>query len=56
MDIDNDKYFLQSERLGFKIWTLDLIEQAKEIWCDSEVTKLMGASYNENDISIYPSI
>lgn len=48
--IYSDKYFIQSDRLGFKIWTLDLLQQAKEIWFDPQVTKLIGGPYTKNEV------
>lgn len=38
-----DRYFLHSERLGFRLWREDDLEIACELWGDYEVTKLFDA-------------
>lgn len=40
---DSDKYFLRSNRLGFRIWSEDDLDIALELWGDYEVTKLFDA-------------
>jgi len=34
------KYFLETQRLGFRIWTIDDLDLAIGLWGDYEVTKL----------------
>ena len=40
------KYFLTSERLGFRNWTAEDEPLALELWCDPEVTKFIGGPWS----------
>jgi RimJ/RimL family protein N-acetyltransferase len=40
---NNEKYFLKSNRLGFRIWHQDDLDIATELWGDYEVTKYFDA-------------
>ena len=41
------RYFLRSERLGFRPWSADDFELAWGLWGDPEVTRLMGGPFSE---------
>jgi [ribosomal protein S5]-alanine N-acetyltransferase len=45
-----EKYFLRTERLGFRHWTKDDLELARELWGDVEVTKFFGGPFSEQEI------
>jgi RimJ/RimL family protein N-acetyltransferase len=45
-----DRYFLQTERLGFRRWTAEDWELARELWGDLEVTKFFGGPFSEEAI------
>ena len=40
---NNEKYFLKSNRLGFRLWHQDDLDIATELWGDYEVTKFFDA-------------
>src|ERR1044072_4141202 len=40
-----EKYFLQSIRLGFRLWSEDDMAIATSLWCDDEVTKFIGGPF-----------
>jgi ribosomal-protein-alanine N-acetyltransferase len=40
-------YFLRSERLGFRPWTVADSELAVGLWCDTAVTRWFGGPYDE---------
>ncbi len=44
------KYFLKTERLGFRDWAKDDLDLAKELWGDLEVTKFFGGPFSEEEI------
>jgi ribosomal-protein-alanine N-acetyltransferase len=50
MSGDAEKYFLKSERLGFRNWTKDDLDLARELWGDLEVTKFFGGPFSEEEI------
>ena len=39
------KYFLQTKRLGFRLWTEDDFHLALELWNDHDVTELIGGPF-----------
>lgn len=43
-------YFIKSERLGFGKWESKSVNQAKLLWGDTNVTKLIGGDFSEDDI------
>jgi [ribosomal protein S5]-alanine N-acetyltransferase len=43
MAADTNSYFLSSERLGFRIWTVEDLPLALGLWGDPEVTRLIDA-------------
>ena len=45
-----DKYFLKTERLGFRWWTAEDLPLAQELWGDLEVTKFFGGPFSEEEI------
>jgi RimJ/RimL family protein N-acetyltransferase len=45
-----EKYFLKSERLGFRWWTADDLPLAQALWGDPEVTKYFGGPFSEEEI------
>ena len=45
-----EKYFLKSERLGFRWWTADDLPLAEQLWGDLEVTKYFGGPFSEDEI------
>ena len=45
-----EKYFLKSERLGFRWWTADDLPLAQQLWGDLEVTKYFGGPFSEDEI------
>jgi RimJ/RimL family protein N-acetyltransferase len=44
-------YFLQSERLGFRHWSLDDLSLAMGLWGDADVTKLIGGPFSETQVN-----
>ena len=46
------KKILESDRLLFSVWEENDIKYAKELWGDSEVTKLITASGKMNEEEI----
>jgi ribosomal-protein-alanine N-acetyltransferase len=45
-----EKYFLKSERLGFRWWTADDLPLAQQLWGDLEVTKYFGGPFSEDEV------
>ena len=45
-----EKYFLKTDRLGFRNWTKDDLDLARELWGDLEVTKFFGGPFSEEEI------
>lgn len=45
-----DRYFLKTERLGFRWWTAEDLPLAQELWGDLEVTKYFGGPFSEEEI------
>ncbi|MGB7264795.1 MAG: GNAT family N-acetyltransferase [Terracidiphilus sp.] len=41
-------YFLNSERLGFRHWTADDQALAIGLWCDAQVTALIGGPWSQD--------
>jgi RimJ/RimL family protein N-acetyltransferase len=50
MPSDLKKYFLHTERLGFRTWTDADLDLAIELWGDTEVTKLIGGPFSVEQI------
>ena len=50
MPIDLKKYFLRTERLGFRTWTDADLDLAIGLWGDTEVTKLIGGPFSIEQI------
>ena len=46
----HEKYFLKSERLGFRWWTADDLPLAQQLWGDLEVTKYFGGPFSEDEV------
>jgi ribosomal-protein-alanine N-acetyltransferase len=45
-----ERYFLKSARLGFRCWTVDDLQFARELWGDIEVTRFFGGPFSEDEI------
>lgn len=45
-----ERYFLKSERLGFRWWSPDDLPLARELWGDLEVTKFFGGPFSGEEI------
>jgi RimJ/RimL family protein N-acetyltransferase len=45
-----EKYFLKSERLGFRGWAADDLPLAQQLWGDLEVTKYFGGPFSEDEV------
>jgi RimJ/RimL family protein N-acetyltransferase len=45
-----DRYFLKSERLGFRYWAKDDLPLAQELWGNLEVTRFFGGPFSEEQI------
>src|SRR5216683_2705327 len=45
-----EKYFLRTGRLGFRNWTKDDLDLARELWGDLEVMKFFGGPFSEEEI------
>ncbi|HJR52711.1 MAG TPA: GNAT family N-acetyltransferase [Gemmatimonadota bacterium] len=43
-------YFLRSVRLGFRAWTPADLEQARALWGDDRVTRLIGGPFSDEEI------
>jgi len=43
--VNNFKYFLQTTRLGFRLWTEDDFHLAFDLWGDNAVTELIGGPF-----------
>ncbi|CAF1028893.1 unnamed protein product [Didymodactylos carnosus] len=44
------KYFLQTKRLGFRLWTEDDLHLALDLWGDNAVTELIGGPFTTEKI------
>jgi len=44
------EYFITTNRLGFSKWTENLLPEARLLWGDSEVTKLIGGKMTDKEI------
>lgn len=44
-------YFLQSQRLGFRLWTPEDLPLARELWGDLAVTRFFGGPFSEAQIA-----
>ena len=49
--VTSPKYFLKSERLGFRWWTKEDLPLARELWGDLKVTKFFGGPFTEEEIA-----
>jgi RimJ/RimL family protein N-acetyltransferase len=45
-DSPSSAYFLQSARLGFRLWSEDDMALAVTLWCDDLVTKFIGGPFS----------
>jgi RimJ/RimL family protein N-acetyltransferase len=46
------RYFLSSERLAFRLWTVDDLPLAQQLWGDPQVTRLfVGEPLNEKQVA-----
>ena len=45
-----DPYFLKTERLAFRCWTLDDFPLARELWGDMEVTRFFGGPFSDEQV------
>lgn len=43
-------YFLKTERLGFRLWSVDDFPLALALWGDVKVTRLIGGPFSEKEI------
>ena len=48
--LDGMTYFLRSERLGFRPWSLADLELATDLWGDPEVTRLIGGPFSTEQV------
>jgi RimJ/RimL family protein N-acetyltransferase len=46
----SDTYFLRTQRLGFRIWTEKDVDLAITLWGDSDVTRLIGGPFSEEQV------
>jgi RimJ/RimL family protein N-acetyltransferase len=47
---EGKRYFLQSERLGFRAWSHADLELAMDLWGDPEVTRLIGGPLSREQV------
>jgi ribosomal-protein-alanine N-acetyltransferase len=45
-----DPYFLRSERLGFRCWSLEDYPLARLLWGDIEVTRFFGGPFSDEEV------
>jgi len=45
-----ERYFLKSQRLGFRWWTGDDVSPAAALWGDLEVTKYFGGPFSGDEV------
>jgi RimJ/RimL family protein N-acetyltransferase len=45
-----DPYFLRSERLGFRRWSHEDFQLARELWGDMEVTRFFGGPFSDDEV------
>lgn len=43
-------FFLETPRIGFRIWTPDDLDLATQLWSDPEVTSLIGGPFSDDQI------
>ena len=48
--MNNEAYFLTTERLGFRVWTEHDFDLAWGLWGDSWVTKLIGGPFSTEQV------
>jgi len=48
--IVSENYFLKTDRIGFRSWTLDDIELAIDLWGDAEVAKFIGGPFSNSQV------
>lgn len=46
----HDRYFLKTERLGFRCWSKGDLPLAQKLWGDIEVTRYFGGPFSEAEI------
>jgi len=47
-----DPYFMKSERLGFRCWSLEDFPLARELWGDIEVTRFFGGPFSNEEVRL----
>ena len=47
----SERYFLKSERLGFRCWSREDLPLARALWGDIEVTRFFGGPFSEEEIA-----
>lgn len=45
------RYFLTTERLGFRTWSRDDLELARGLWGDPDVTRMIGGPFADDEVS-----
>jgi RimJ/RimL family protein N-acetyltransferase len=45
-----NRYWLRTERLGFRCWSAEDLPLARELWGDLEVTKFFGGPFDDAEI------
>ncbi|CAF0875867.1 unnamed protein product [Adineta steineri] len=48
--LNDSRYFLQTKRVGFRLWTEDDFHLALNLWDNNAVTKLIGGPFNVEQI------
>ena len=44
-------YFLRSERIGFRCWSVEDLDLAQRLWGDPEVTRLIGGPFTDEEVT-----
>jgi [ribosomal protein S5]-alanine N-acetyltransferase len=47
-----ERFFLKSERLGFRCWEADDLPLARQLWGDIDVTRFFGGPFSEDEIRL----
>jgi [ribosomal protein S5]-alanine N-acetyltransferase len=45
-------YFLRTQRLGFRLWTVADLELANGLWGDADVTRLIGGPFSPRQVQV----
>jgi ribosomal-protein-alanine N-acetyltransferase len=48
----SESYFLKSERLGFRCWSVEDFLLARELWGDAEVTRYFGGPFTDEEVGV----